>query len=726
MRGAQLLSCQLGMAVPASEGAETLVEGASRGSPEGSIDELVMVWESVHLGPFQTKIIEGRVKPFLGDTSYMMITPLGVECQSQETKPLPSRLHILHAYTRLKNSSGKVSLVVRNMSDSHIFLKKGVLVAWVVSASLVLPMELSPEMEAMLGMESRPEPLSVAVRQEKLLEKLDLDGLAHWSPENAVAARELVLAYHDVFTLESNELGCTSAIEHKIHIENDKPSKERFRCIPLSLLEEVRASLQDMLEAGVIHLSQSPWCNAVILVQKKDSTLCFCVDFRHLNTCMKKDSYPLPRIQEALESVAGSVHFSSMDFKSGFWQIKMAPGSQQYMAFMVGNLGFYEFTHILFGLCNAPMTFQHLMQNTLRELNLTYCVIYLDDVIVFSHMEEEYLEHLCLVFERFQEFNLKLKCSFFQLEIMYLAHHVLWRGILPSWENVWAMQEFPMPETYTQVQAFCKLVGHYRRFIKGFANIACPLYDVLGKEVKMGPVVLPPEAQEAVGILKEKVQSVPILVFPDFNKPFLLEMDASKEGLGVVLSQKQSDGRYHPIAFGSCSLTPSEKNYHSSKLEFLALKWSVTEHFKEYLAYVPFVVQTDNNPLTYVMMMPNLDAMGHRWVGMLASFQFELEYQKGTDNGAADTLGQVPISHSQQTVQSLLEGAIVGASDRGEAKANEGLLEEHERLSWEARVQAAKLEVMHIVDWEQAQEVDFALAGCRKWLHLRKGKLPPR
>ena len=168
-----------------------------------------------------------------------------------------------------------------------------------------------------------------------------------------------------------------------------------------------------------------------------------------------------------------------------------------------------------------------------------------------------------------------------------------------------------MPKTYMQFCAFCGLVGHYRRFIKGFANIAHPLYDMLGKEVKMGPVDLPSEAREAVAILKGKVQSMPVLVFPDFEKPFLLETDASKEGLGVVLSQKQSDGWYHPIAFGSHSLTPAEKNYLSSKLEFLALKWSVTEHFKKYLAYAPFAVRTNNNPLTYVLTMPNLDATGH-------------------------------------------------------------------------------------------------------------------
>ena len=282
------------------------------------------------------------------------------------------------------------------------------------------------------------------------------------------------------------------------------------------------------------------------------------------------------------------------------------------------------------------------------------------------------------------------------------------------------MEKFLMPETYTQVCTFCGLAGHYGRFIKGFTNLACPLYDVLGKEVKMGPVDLPPEVREAINILKGKVQSTPVLVFLDFDKPFLLETDASKEGLGAVLSQKQSDGHYHPVTFGSHSLTPLEKNYHSSKLEFLSPKWSITEHFKKYLVYSPFVVQTDNNPLAYVLMTPNLDVTGHRWVSALASFQFELEYQKGTDYGTADALSRVPISHSWESIQSLLERVIVGATDWSEAKASEELLEEHEHLSQEARVQVMKLEPMHIIDWGEAQEVDATLATCHKWLCLRK------
>ena len=173
---------------------------------------------------------------------------------------------------------------------------------------------------------------------------------------------------------------------------------------------------------------------------------------------------------------------------------------------------------------------------------------------------------------------------------------------------------------------------------QGVCQYSMPLVQRARERGEDGSGGSAPNAWEAVGILKGKIQSVPVLVFPNFDKPFLLEMDASKEGLGVVLSQKQSDGWYHPIAFGNQSLTLAEKNYHSSKLEFLMLKWSMTEHFKEYLVYMPFVVQTDNKLLTYVLTTPNLDTTGHRWVGALASFQFELKYQKGTDNGAADTL----------------------------------------------------------------------------------------
>ena len=187
---------------------------------------------------------------------------------------------------------------------------------------------------------------------------------------------------------------------------------------------------------------------------------------------MKKDSYPLPRIQEALESLVGAGYFSCLDLKSGFWQIKMDESSKQYTAVTVGNLGFFECDHMPFGVCSAPATFQQLMQNCLGELNLIYCLIYLDDIVIFLHTAEEHLHHLCVVLDQFREHNLKLKpskCNFFREEITYLAHQVSKEGVQPSNSNFKAIAECALPQTYIEVCAFLGLVGHYRRFIKGFA-----------------------------------------------------------------------------------------------------------------------------------------------------------------------------------------------------------------------------------------------------------------
>ena len=202
----------------------------------------------------------------------------------------------------------------------------------------------------------------------------------------------------------------------------------------------------------------------------------------------------------------------------------------------------------------------------------------------------------------------------------------------PSNTNLKAIAECALPWTYTEIRAFLSLIGHYSQFIRGFARIAQPLSGHLegeGASRKLVRVSFSEEALEAFQVLKQACMNSPVLAFADFTKDFLLKTDTSKEALGAVLSQKQEDGEFHLVAYGSQALTIHEKNYHSTKLEFLALKWAITEHFKEYLLYQPFLVKTDNNPLTYVMTTPNLEATGDQWVGALAKFNFWLEYQKG-------------------------------------------------------------------------------------------------
>ena len=196
-------------------------------------------------------------------------------------------------------------------------------------------------------------------------------------------------------------MGHTKATKHKIVLKNPDtpPFKGQFCRIPSPQVDEVREHLKLMLDAGVVQLSNSPWCNAVVLVRKKDGSLCFCIDFRRLNALTVKDS-PFALHCETLESLAGAAHYSTFDLNSGFWQVPMDKESKQYTAFTLGSMGLYECKSMPFRLCNAPPTFQRLMQNCLGELNLTYCLIYLDDEIVFSEMPEEHLQRMRVVFDR--------------------------------------------------------------------------------------------------------------------------------------------------------------------------------------------------------------------------------------------------------------------------------------------------------------------------------------
>ena len=335
-----------------------------------------------------------------------------------------------------------------------------------------------------------------------------------------------------------------------------------------------------------------------------------------------------------------------IDLNSGFWQIPMEEESKPYTAFTVGSYGFYQFERMPFGLCNAPTTFQHCMQECLGELNLNYCLIYMDDIVVYARTLQDHLYRLWRVFDRFREHRLKLKpskCAFFKEEITYLGHRVSAEGVKPATINIDKILEKRPPRTYTEIREFLGMVNHYRRFIKDCSKISRPLTAYTkgeGSKRKTEEVRLEPEALGAFQQLKEALTEAPVLAYADFTQPFLLENDASSQGLGAVLSQKKEDGRFHPVAYGSRSLAKEEKNYHSTKLEFLALYWAVTQQFKDYLWGRAFTVKTDNNPLTYIMSSAHLDATRHRWVGNLASYTFNLEYQKGKHNVVADTLSR--------------------------------------------------------------------------------------
>ena len=268
-------------------------------------------------------------------------------------------------YTELRKGSKKVVVVVWNNTAYPQTLQKKTPVA---RAMATQPVPKTPKPGSLqVQDEVCPDPqtpkLMIRQRHGRLFNELDLSGLDFWAPELADKAHQLLAKYHNVFSLDPAELGCTHSTKHTIKVTDNTPFKERFRWIPPPMVEEVRNHLREMLESGAIRPSQSAWCNAVVLVRKKDGGLHFCINFQCLNTHMKKDSYPLLQIQEVLESLVGASHFSCLDLKSGFWQIKMDEASKQYTAFTVGNLGFFKCDRMPFGLCNVLATFLWLMQN---------------------------------------------------------------------------------------------------------------------------------------------------------------------------------------------------------------------------------------------------------------------------------------------------------------------------------------------------------------------------
>ena len=323
----------------------------------------------------------------------------------------------------------------------------------------------------------------------------------------------------------------------------------------------------------------------------------------------------------------------------------------------------------------------------------------------------------------------------FKSEINYLAHHVSQKGVLPSKKNLESIAQCPPPDTYTKVKSFVGLVGHYRCFIKGFAKIAAPLYDLTNgdnKDKKLEHVDLSPEALESFDHLKAACLHAPILAFPDFDKPFLLETDASRRGLGAVLSQKQADGQYHPIAYASHVMNETEQRYHSNKQEFPTLKWAVTEQFHEYLSPYgknrnEFVVRTDNNPLTYIFSSANLDAAGQCWVAHLTSYNFSLEYQKGKDNTVANFLSWMNQRLHEEEVQeylnkipypgvkAVLNSAITPIKECAEQGVRPS--SDCQDVCQEETVAAARLATTNVTDWKLEQKEDPVLYQVVK--HLR-------
>ena len=488
----------------------------------------------------------------------------------------------------------------------------------------------------------------------------------HLSVAQVRVAKSLIEGYTDIFSMSEDDIGHSMTVKHRIELADPTPFKQRHRRIPPGMFEEVRNHLQMLLSSGMIRRSKSPWSSNVVLCRKKDGKLRMCIDYRQLNQRTVKDSYALPRIDEILEALIGNKYFTVLDMKAGYHKIEVAEEHKERTAFTVGPLGFYEYNRMPFGLVNAPATYQRMMEDVFYGLHLDICFIYLDDLIIFSKTFEEHIERLDKVFARVRQEGLKLspsKCEFMKSRVKYVGHIVSEAGIEPDPSKIEKVKTWPRPSTPEEVRQFIGFIGYYRKFIKNFSKIAKPLHELMpapkkkavgrrkSSGTKPGSQFIWTDAhEEAFQYLKSKILEPPILGYPNYDLPFELHVDASFQGLGAVLYQKQ-DGFNRVIAYASRGLNPAERNYPVHKLEFLSLKWSVTEKFADYLYRQKFLVLTDNNPLTYVLTSAKLDATSQRWIAALSAFDFSIQYRPGKNNEDADAMSRLPgLSGSRVTI----------------------------------------------------------------------------
>ena len=457
---------------------------------------------------------------------------------------------------------------------------------------------------------------------------------------------KLLYRYRSVFAEDSTELGCATGVEHEIHLSNSVPIKLPYRHIPPTQIPEVKAHVKGLLEQGVIEESVSPYAAPIVLVRKKDGSLRLCVDYRRLNSVTVKDAFPLPRIQDTLDALAGAQYFSSFDLAAGYHQIKVRAEDRFKTAF-VTPFGHYQYVRCPMGLTNSPATFQRFMEYVFSDYIFITLLIYLDDILVFSKTLEEHIERIETVFQRLLKYGLKLKpskCHLLKPEVRYLGFIVSQEGIKSDPEKLKAVQEWPRPRTVKELRGFVAFCGFYRRFIENFAKTAAPLHALMGgKSTAELTEYWGQEEERAFIELKKKFSQPPVLKSADYSKPFVVETDACMDGLGAVLSQEH-EGRLHPVAYASRGLRKSERNmsnYSSRKLELLALKWAVTEQFKNYLVGSKFTVYTDNNPLAHLE-ASKLGAVESRWLGDLSRFMYDIKYRPGKENANADGLSRRP------------------------------------------------------------------------------------
>lgn len=456
-------------------------------------------------------------------------------------------------------------------------------------------------------------------------------------------------------------LGRTQSYQHRIVIkDNVLPIKQRHYPISPAVQKLVFEELDRMLQLGVIEKSTSSWSSPIVLVRKSNGKMRLCLDSRKVNAVTVKDAYPLPQIDGLLGRLKCTKFITSLDLKDAFWQIPMEPESRQYTAFTVPGRPLYHFTSMPFGLCNAAQSMSRLMDSIIPHELREHVFVYLDDLLIVSQTFEEHMGFLQEVAERLSNAGLTInveKSHFVMSELKYLGYLVGEEGLRTDPEKVEAIKNFPAPKTVKQVRRLIGMVNWYRRFIPNCSEVLQPISNLTKKGVKFNWT---DDAQRSFDKVKQLLSSAPVLVNPDYDKPFFIRCDASTEGIGSVLFQRNDSGDERPIAYLSQKLNKAQKNYSVTELECLAAVISVKK-FRPYIELQDFTVITDHASLKWLMSQKDLSGRLARWSLKLQPYRFNIEHQKGSLNIVPDTLSRVDCDSIEELVANI--PLIVGQID---------------------------------------------------------------
>ncbi|MDD9361324.1 MAG: pol polyprotein, partial [Anaplasma sp.] len=480
---------------------------------------------------------------------------------------------------------------------------------------------------------------------------------------------ELVREYSHIFASPGAPLGRTSVVTHSIDTGSAAPLRQNpYRHSPYERTV-IQEQVYEMLENGVIRESSSPWLSPVVLVKKRNDTWRFCVDFRRVNEVTKKDVHPLPRIDDIMDALQGAKYFTTLDLASGYWQVAVNEKDKEKTAFSCSS-GLYEFNVVPFGLCNAPATFQRMINKVLSTMLWKVCLAYLDDIVVYSRTIQQHVCDLRGVFDALDKANLQLqpsKCTIGAKEIRYLGHIIDGVTVSPDPEKVRAVRDFRVPRSKRDVQSFLGLCNYYRRFIRGFANIARPLTDLTRKQVVFQWTG---DCDRAFEALKERLTTAPILSHFDPDLPTEIHTDACGYGIGAVLVQRK-EGQERVVAYASRHLNQAEQNYSTVEQECLAVVYACKQ-FRPYIFGSHFTIITDQSSLTWLMNAKNPNGRLVRWSILLQEYNATVKHRPGRKNMNADALSRLPVEQPTEDDETECPLLVLQETNLAQMQREEG------------------------------------------------------